>query len=107
MGKTIIFRHFRNALGAIIVYDITKERSFRSVSSWLLNLKQKVDSSVVVMMVGNKLDIAESDFEARRVEYDKVVEFQKNNGIFGFVETSANYPYEKVSEILKTIVLGN
>lgn len=76
------------------------------MSSWLLNLKQKVDSSVVVMMVGNKLDLAESEVDARRVEQDKVAEFQKANNIFGFVETSANYSYETVSEILKTVVIG-
>jgi GTPase SAR1 family protein len=61
------------------VYDITKERSFRSISNWLINLKSKVDAPVVTTIVGNKLDLAEKDTESRRVEYSKVLDFQKAN----------------------------
>ena len=88
------------------MYDITKERSFRSVSNWLLSLKSKVDTPVSIMIVGNKLDLAEDDSDSRRVEYSKVLDFQKNNGIFGFEETSANFEYERVCPILKNLVVG-
>jgi len=33
------FSHYRRALGALLVYDITKEITFSSLRSWLENLK--------------------------------------------------------------------
>ena len=51
------FRHYRRALGAILVYDVTKESSFHNLKVWLENLKQHADSDIVIMLVGNKVDL--------------------------------------------------
>jgi len=39
-------RHYRNAVGALIVYDITKERSFRDVRNWVHSVRENADPSV-------------------------------------------------------------
>jgi len=37
--KIDFYSHYRRALGALLVYDITKEETFLSLKSWLENLK--------------------------------------------------------------------
>jgi hypothetical protein len=50
--------HYRRALGALLVYDITKEQTFLSLKSWLDNLKAHAEQDICIMLVGNKLDLA-------------------------------------------------
>lgn len=39
-GINIIYiSHFRNAVGALVVYDVTKGSTFESVLEWVENLK--------------------------------------------------------------------
>lgn len=53
--------HYRRAVGALIVYDITKERSFDSVPKWIEELKYAAEPNVVIMLVGNKADLADKN----------------------------------------------
>lgn len=55
----------------MLVYDVTKEASFQSLKSWLENLKQHAESDIVIMLVGNKSDIVQTEGEnAREVPTD-------------------------------------
>ena len=40
------------------MYDITKMKTFESVERWLQELNQFAESSIVIMLVGNKTDLA-------------------------------------------------
>jgi Ras-related protein Rab-11A len=53
----LTFSHYRNAIGAIVVYDITKEKSFRNVRNWVQNVREHADPSVEILIVGNKSDL--------------------------------------------------
>ena len=44
-------------MGALIVYDITKQPTFESVERWLKELRDHADNQIVVMLVGNKSDL--------------------------------------------------
>ena len=44
-------------MGALLVYDITKPRSFESVNQWLKELRDHSESNIVVLLVGNKTDL--------------------------------------------------
>src|SRR5689334_1802139 len=46
-------RYYRGALGALLVYDITKASTFEVVERWLNELREHADSNIVVMLVGN------------------------------------------------------
>jgi hypothetical protein len=35
----IIKSHYRRAVGALLVYDVTKEKTFESVAKWMDDLK--------------------------------------------------------------------
>jgi Rab family protein len=83
------FRHYRRALGALLVYDVTKEASFQSLKSWLENLKQNAESDIVIMLVGNKSDIVKTEGEdAREVPTEAARHFAQHENLL-FIETSA------------------
>lgn len=106
----IFFSHYREAFGAFLVYDITKERSFRNVASWLENLRSKNDHEVVVTVLGNKIDLSDGEKgtkSSRRVEYSSALEFSKDRNIFAFEETSALFDKEEIFCLLRNIVEGN
>ena len=46
-------------MGAIIVYDVTKKKSFENVRKWVKILKENTDLDIVIYIVGNKLDIVQ------------------------------------------------
>ena len=54
-----MLRHYRKSIGALIVYDITKEQSFMSVKKWIEEVREHAEPEIVIMLVGNKLDLAE------------------------------------------------
>lgn len=54
---TIYYRYYRGAVGALLVYDISKHSTYESVSRWLKELRDHADSNIVIMLVGNKSDL--------------------------------------------------
>uniref|UniRef100_A0A803NUS1 Ras-related protein RABA3 n=1 Tax=Cannabis sativa TaxID=3483 RepID=A0A803NUS1_CANSA len=74
----------RGALGAMLVYDITKRQSFDHVARWVEELRAHADSSIVIMLIGNKADLV----DMRAVPTEDAVEFAEDQGLF-FSETSA------------------
>ena len=57
MVLKIKFRHYRKALGAILVYDVTNESTFNNLKIWLENLRQNGEADLIIMLVGNKTDL--------------------------------------------------
>ena len=49
--------YYRGAHAAIIVYDVTAQRTFDEVDSWVKQLKPNVDDKLVLCIVGNKNDL--------------------------------------------------
>ena len=46
--------YFRNAPGAIVVYDISNPGSFQNVTHWVSEIRQHARSDAVILLVGNK-----------------------------------------------------
>ena len=61
-----VYRHYRKALGALLVYDVTKESTFQNLKSWLDSLKQNAEHDIVIMLVGNKTDLIQMYGEEAR-----------------------------------------
>ena len=56
--KSMANLYYRDALGAILVYDVSNEKSFESINYWVEELNQKCDSEKLVLaLAGNKCDI--------------------------------------------------
>uniref|UniRef100_A0A6M2DDA3 Ras-related protein Rab-21 n=1 Tax=Xenopsylla cheopis TaxID=163159 RepID=A0A6M2DDA3_XENCH len=49
--------YYRASNGALLVYDITDEDSFQKVKNWVKELKKMLGSEIVLIIVGNKLDL--------------------------------------------------
>ena len=48
---------FRKSVGAFLVYDVTNKESFLALESWKEQLNNTNDTKIVVMLVGNKVDL--------------------------------------------------
>ena len=49
--------YYRHANAALVVYDITKEKSFADAKLWLHELKENSTNDVILCVIGNKLDL--------------------------------------------------
>ncbi|XP_059441198.1 ras-related protein RABA1b-like [Corylus avellana] len=55
--RAITSAYYRGAVGALLVYDITRHATFENADRWLKELRGHTDSNIVVMLVGNKSDL--------------------------------------------------
>jgi small GTP-binding protein len=84
--KSITRSYFRGASGALLVFDISRRNTFASVTAWLHDLRQIAEDDIVVVLVGNKSDLAR---DKRQVQVEEAEEWCKVNRVMRYVETSA------------------
>ncbi|KAF6167017.1 hypothetical protein GIB67_041272, partial [Kingdonia uniflora] len=82
--RAITSAYYRGALGALLVYDVTKPTTFENVSRWLKELRDHADSNIVIMLIGNKTDLK----HLRGVATEDAQGFAEKEGL-SFIETSA------------------
>ncbi|XP_034730689.1 ras-related protein Rab-25b [Etheostoma cragini] len=82
--RAITSAYYRGAVGALLVFDITKHLTYESVERWLKELYDHADPHIVVMLVGNKTDL-ESE---RSVPNEEAKDYAEKNGLL-YLETSA------------------
>ncbi|XP_042483395.1 ras-related protein RABA2a-like [Macadamia integrifolia] len=82
--RAITSAYYRGALGALLVYDVTKPTTFENVSRWLKELRDHADSNIVIMLIGNKTDLE----HLRAVATEDAQSFAEKEGL-SFIETSA------------------
>lgn len=92
--KSITRSYFRGASGALLVFDITRRNTFNSVTSWLHDLRQIAEDDIIVILVGNKSDLAASSTlsdepNKRHVTQEEAREWCTQNKVMQYVETSA------------------
>jgi Ras-related protein Rab-21 len=49
--------YYRDASGALLVYDITDLESFNKVQTWVKELRKIVGNDIVIVIAGNKIDM--------------------------------------------------
>ena len=69
--RAITSAYYRGAVGAMLVYDITKQLTFDHVTRWLGELRSHADNNIVIMLIGNKTDLG----TLRVVPTDQAKEF--------------------------------
>ncbi|KAL5046953.1 hypothetical protein BDW71DRAFT_48122 [Aspergillus fruticulosus] len=89
--KSITRSYFRGASGALLVFDITRPTTFASCTQWLQDLRQIAEEGIVVILVGNKSDLAgdDTDSNQRRVTRQEAEEWCRMNNVVRYLETSA------------------
>lgn len=49
--------YYRDAAGALLVYDITDNLSFDKVKNWVKELRKIVGNDIIIIIAGNKVDL--------------------------------------------------
>ena len=55
--QAITRTYYKGAVGALLVYDITRRETFEHVTKWLDEVKNNSSKSIVIILVGNKKDL--------------------------------------------------
>ena len=82
--RAITSAYYRGAVGALLVFDISKRTTFENVDRWLKELRAHADANIVVMLIGNKCDLVQQ----REVKTEEATAFAEKQNI-AFEETSA------------------
>ncbi|CAD6225286.1 unnamed protein product [Miscanthus lutarioriparius] len=82
--RAITSAYYRGAVGALVVYDVTRHVTFENVERWLKELRDHTDANIVIMLVGNKADLR----HLRAVSVEDAKGFAERESTF-FMETSA------------------
>ncbi|XP_029290364.1 ras-related protein Rab-13 [Cottoperca gobio] len=67
--RSITEQYYRKADGILAMYDVTQSSSFAAVRGWMDSVKEKMCEGAVLMLLANKLDLADS--RSREVTTDQ------------------------------------
>ncbi|CAG8604924.1 18402_t:CDS:2 [Dentiscutata erythropus] len=82
--RTITTAYYRGAMGILLVYDVTDERSFNNIRNWFSNIEQHASEGVNKILIGNKCDWVEKKAITKEQGQALADEFK-----IKFLETSA------------------
>jgi GTPase SAR1 family protein len=93
--RAITRSYYRGAGGALLVFSLTSHQSFTNCRGWLADLRQWGEEDLLVLLVGNKGDVLSTTEEGtggaerREVEREEAERWAEEEGLAGYVETSA------------------
>eukprot|EP00128_Syssomonas_multiformis_P008359 Colp12_sorted_trinity150504_noHs@10513 len=82
--RTITTAYYRGAMGILLVYDVTNEKTFENIKNWIRNIEQHASEEVEKMILGNKCDMDDK----RQVSKERGQKVADEYGA-KFLETSA------------------
>ncbi|CAH8821262.1 unnamed protein product [Trichobilharzia szidati] len=82
--RAITSAYYRGAVGALLVYDISKPHTFLNLDRWLEELREYASEDIVIILVGNKCDLK----HLRCILTEDAQRFAEQQGML-FIETSA------------------
>jgi small GTP-binding protein len=82
--RSVSKAYFRNAAGAILVFDLTQRSTFEEVNVWINDLNTLCLPNAVILLVGNKTDLVDD----RAVSDTEAQEWAKRYNL-EYLETSA------------------
>jgi Ras-related protein Rab-11A len=89
---------YQDVKGALIVYDITKNKSFEKLDNWVLDIRQNTSLNIPLLICGNKTDL---NF-LRNVDYEEGIEKANSLGC-EFIEISC-VDITSVKEAFKLLI---
>lgn len=92
--------YYRNANAALLVFDLTRYKTFQAVKYWVSELKRNVEEAMVLVVIGNKSDLTDQ----RQVQSEEAREYAQKIGAT-YHETSA-FHYEGIDDVFFDIALG-
>lgn len=89
---------YSDVKGVMVLYDMTKQSNFEKIEKWIIDVKQRINPSLPVMIVGHKKDLS----FLRNVDTEEGKEKAEKNSCL-FFETSC-IDEDSVDLAFKTIV---
>ncbi|XP_052470543.1 ras-related protein Rab-6A isoform X2 [Carassius gibelio] len=86
--RSLIPSYIRDSAAAVVVYDIANLNSFQQTSKWIDDVRTERGSDVIIMLVGNKTDLADK----RQITTEGGEQRAKELNVM-FIETSAKTGY--------------
>ncbi|KAL1202109.1 Ras-related protein RABA1a [Cardamine amara subsp. amara] len=94
--RAITSAYYRGAVGALLVYDVTRQSTFENAARWLRELRGHTDPNIVVMLIGNKCDlrhlVAVKTEEEVLTQIHKIVSKRSVDGSKGGERSSVDLP---------------
>jgi len=81
--KAVRKMYYSGAAGIILVYDVTRRRSFTELSKWVAEADESIGTRVPMVLVGNKIDLPD-----RAVPSSEAKKWAEDQG-FLYMESSA------------------
>ena len=82
--RSIARSYYRDAAGALLVFDLTRRESFGHLHRWLQEARQFANPGITITLVGNKADMNHK----RVIQKEEAEHFARENGLM-YVEASA------------------
>ncbi|XP_063046245.1 ras-related protein Rab-41 isoform X1 [Engraulis encrasicolus] len=86
--RSLIPSYIRDSAAAVVVYDIANLNSFQQTSKWIDDVRTERGSDVIIMLVGNKTDLADK----RQVSVEVAEKKARELNVM-YIETSAKAGY--------------
>eukprot|EP01038_Epipyxis_sp_PR26KG_P013076 gene13076-17528_t len=89
--------YYRDASGALLVYDITDAESFNKVKNWVRELRKIVGNDITIVIAGNKIDLEKN----RNVSEEDATKYAESVGASHFFTSAkANRGLDEVFQSL-------
>jgi Ras-related protein Rab-1A len=101
--KSLTKNFYRKSNGIIIVFDLTDNDSFQTVSGWFKNAKEFSEENIKMILIGNKFDLT------RVVPYEEAKSLAETLNI-PYFETSAKENTgitEAIRKLVADVIGGN
>ena len=82
--RSITSAYYKGAKGCLLIYDITRKKTFENVDKWISQFKESADKDLYIILIGNKCDLADVR-QVSKEEAEKKAKFYN----MAFIETSA------------------
>lgn len=104
--RSLTASYYRGANGCLVLYDVTRESSFDSITYWLHDLKEYTSQpKISTIIVGTKCHVAP---EKREVTFERATKFAESLGL-PYMEVSAEEGINvtEVFEKLADLIIEN
>ena len=61
--------YYKNAIAAIVVFDVTSRDSFEKCQKWVKELNEKAQANILITIAGNKIDLDDRQVSKEDAEH--------------------------------------
>ena len=95
-------QYYKDSHGAMVVYDLTNEKTFKMMDKWIKELKDNAPKNIAIMVVGNK-----SDLFNEKVELGNQLDRFKNESLYCEVSATSGTNVSLAFENLTLKIIEN